>query len=221
MSKSITTQAPYSPREELANAVSHGIGVLLSLAALTYLLVAMPASHTVLQKTGLIVYGLSLLLMFLSSTLYHSVSDPRAKKMLKRLDHCAIYLLIAGSYTPMLTIILDGPLSDWILYTVWAMAFVGVGIKAFFAGRFKKLSTAAYLVMGWMSAILIVELYEALPLTAFLLMIGGGMSFSIGAVFYLSSRIPFNHAIWHIFVLAGALSHCWLILKYVMPTLAA
>jgi|TARA_B100000315_G_scaffold232148_1_gene244109 hemolysin III len=208
--------APYSPREELANALTHGIGFLFAVAALVYMINVAPLQLSAWQKAGVVVYAVSLILMFLVSTLYHAVSHPKAKTVLKRLDHCAIYLLIAGSFTPLLTIPIETPSAKAVLIVIWSMALVGVGFKAFFAGRFKWISTATYLLMGWLSVVVIYPLYQALATPGFLLLVVGGVAYTVGVIFYVNQKIPFNHAIWHCFVVMGAVSHCWLVVKYVL-----
>jgi len=208
--------APYSPSEELANAITHGVGFMVAIAALVYMISVTPLEYSVQQKAGIVVYGVSLILMFLSSTLYHAISQPKAKQLFKRFDHCAIYLLIAGTYTPMLTIAIESPLSDLVLIVVWTMAVFGVVFKAFFAGRFKRFSVASYLVMGALSLLVIYQLYQVLDAAAFSLLLIGGSAYVVGVVFYVNKRIAFNHAIWHGFVCIGALSHCWLVAGYLL-----
>ncbi len=208
--------APYSPREEFANALTHGVGLVVAVMALVYMLSVMPLVLSAWQQTGVVVYGVSLILMFLSSTLYHAVSQPQTKQVLKRFDHCAIYLLIAGTYTPLLTIAVQGGLADAVLIIVWAMAVVGVVFKVFFTGRFKWVSVGSYLLMGWMSVVVIYQLYQNLRTEAFVLLFAGGLAYSAGVIFYVNKKIPFNHAIWHCFVVIGALCHCWLIAGHVV-----
>lgn len=208
--------APYSPREEFANALTHGLGFLVAIAALAYMISVMPLELSVSQKTGVVVYGISLILMFLTSTLYHAVSHAGAKQVLKRFDHCAIYLLIAGSFTPLLTITLDSLSANVVLIVVWSMAVIGVVFKVFFTGRFKWISIGTYLLMGWLSVVVVYQLYEALATAGFVLLVAGGFAYTVGVIFYVNKNIPFNHAIWHCFVFIGAISHCWLIAGHVL-----
>lgn len=210
----MTIVAPYSRREEFANAITHGIGCVIAVVAvavLVHMINATPLELGVWQKTGVVVYGISLISMFLTSTLYHAASHPGAKQLLKRCDHCAIYFLIAGSLTPLLTIPIQSLSATAVLITVWSMAVIGIVFKAFFAGRYKWLSVGSYLVMGWLSLAVIGQLYQALSTASFALLMGGGLAYSFGVIFYLNKNIPFNHAIWHCFVFVGAMSHCWLI----------
>ena len=213
--KSIVAPA-YSVTEEFANTLTHGVGLLISIGALSYMITTMPTDISALQKTGVLAYGISLVLMFLISTLYHGITQPNAKALLKRLDHCAIYLLIAGTYTPILTISLDSPAASKLLVFIWSAAIAGVVFKAFFTGRFKSFSVITYVAMGWSSVFVISELYLVLAPLGFGLLVAGGIAYSIGVIFYVTKAITYNHAIWHCFVLMGALSHCWLILEYVV-----
>jgi hemolysin III len=206
----------YSAAEEVANALTHGIGLLISVVALIYMINIMPTDYSMLQKTGAVVYGVSLILMFLTSTLYHAISQPNAKDILKRLDHSAIYLLIAGTYTPILTIALNNVPATILLIILWSAAVAGVVFKAFFAGRFKWFSISTYVAMGWSAVFVIYELFLVISAPGFVLLMVGGAAYSIGVIFYVSKSIVFNHAIWHCFVLIGALSHCWFVLEYVL-----
>ena len=206
----------YSVAEEFANTLTHGVGLLVSVGALSYMMTTLPTDFSALQKTGVVAYGVSLVLMFLTSTLYHAITKPNAKGVLKRLDHCAIYLMIAGTYTPILTISLDSPAAHKLLVFIWSAAIAGVVFKAFFAGRFKWFSVTTYVAMGWSSVFVIYELYLVIAPPGFGLLMAGGIAYSIGVIFYVAKAVAFNHAIWHCFVLMGALSHCWLILEYVI-----
>ena len=206
----------YSAAEEIANALTHGVGTLIAAGAFIYIMAIMPADYTVLQKTGAMAYGISLILMFLTSTLYHAAKKTSVKDVLKRLDHSAIYLLIAGTYTPLLTILLHGLSAKVLLILIWSAAFAGIIFKAFFAGRFKWFSVTTYLAMGWAAVFVIYELFLVMAPPGFLLLLVGGAAYSIGVIFYVNKAIAFNHTIWHCFVLIGALSHCWLIVRYVL-----
>ncbi|ADN76014.1 channel protein, hemolysin III family [Ferrimonas balearica DSM 9799] len=207
----------YSIGEEIANAVTHGLGVAAAIVGLTLMLnkgiPVLPASGI----AAISVYGATLILMFLCSTLYHSIQHEPAKAVLKRLDHCAIYLLIAGSYTPLMLIALDNSASHLLLAFIWVLAAMGVLFKALFVHRFKKLAMVTYLAMGWASLAVIVELYAVLPTAGFILLLAGGLSYSLGTLFYAAKRFPYTHAIWHLFVLGGAVCHCLTIALYVIP----
>jgi hemolysin III len=163
------------------------------------------------------IYGASLIAMFLCSTLYHSITHGPSKAVLKRLDHCSIFLLIAGTYTPLLFIALKSQRSEILLAVIWVAAVVGVVIKALFIDKFKRLSLVMYLLMGWASVVVIYEVYQVLSFGGFLLLLIGGLSFSLGVPFYIAKKTPYTHAIWHLFVLLGAVCHCLTIAIYVIP----
>ncbi|TKB54233.1 PAQR family membrane homeostasis protein TrhA [Ferrimonas aestuarii] len=211
------TPPAYSVGEEIANAITHGLGVAAAIVGLTLMLTKGIGVLSGWEIAAVSIYGASLILLFLCSTLYHAIAHPKAKQVFKRLDHCAIYLLIAGTYTPMMVISLEGWQSKAILATIWSMAFIGIFFKALFVNRFKKLALTAYLVMGWMCLIVIYPLYQALSAPGFHLLWIGGLCYSLGVVFYVAKRLPFAHAIWHLFVLGGAVCHCVAIALYVIP----
>lgn len=204
----------YSPREEWANRLSHGLGLLLGGLGLVLLLhKGWDQGPRVLLSYG--VYGASLVLLYLASTLYHSVSSVAARRWSKLLDHCAIYLLIAGTYTPFLLVALDTPLAQGLMVVIWGLALAGVVFKLIFINRFKKVSLFTYLMLGWLSLVVIYQLYLHLDGTGLLLLGLGGLIYSLGVIFYVAKRIPYNHAIWHLFVLGGSLCHFMAIYGYI------
>ncbi|QSX38821.1 PAQR family membrane homeostasis protein TrhA [Shewanella sedimentimangrovi] len=211
-------QAAYSPREEFANSLSHGLGVLAALAATALMLLRGSSVLSTAQLLGVFIYGLSMVLLFACSTAYHSVKDPERKQKLKLLDHCAIYLLIAGTYTPLMMISLAKANADWVLLAIWLLALGGIGFKVLFLHRFKAISLLLYLAMGWLCMTVLDELIAGLSPLGFQLLLSGGLFYSLGVIFYAVKRIPFNHAIWHLFVLLGALSHFLCIYLTVLPT---
>ncbi|MDP2228904.1 MAG: hemolysin III family protein [Moraxellaceae bacterium] len=212
------TPAGYTLGEEIANAVAHGLGTAAAIVALTLMLVrALPVLPPA-EIAGIAVYGASLVTLFLSSTLYHSFTHAPTKAVLKRVDHCAIFLLIAGTYTPFLMITLKSPFAQTLLTIIWALAIAGVVFKIFFVHKFKRASLITYLVMGWLSLLVIWELYQALPAAAFNLLLAGGVAYTVGAGFYAAKQYRYTHAIWHLFVLAGAACHCVAIAAYVIPS---
>ncbi|OEG75807.1 hemolysin III family protein [Shewanella colwelliana] len=206
--KSISKAKPaYSSREEFANAISHGLGIIAGIIALIFSIIKGVDTLTPVQLFGVILYCSSIILLFSCSTLYHSVSDVGLKHKLKIADHCAIYLLIAGTYTPLMLIELNNSQTNWILSAIWIIAIGGVLFKTLFIHRFKVFSVILYLVMGWLCVFVMNDLIAAMSSLGFSLLLIGGLFYSVGVIFYVVKRIPYNHAIWHLFVLGGALSH--------------
>nr|AZC11034.1 putative hemolysin [Sodalis glossinidius] len=198
----------YSLAEEIANSVSHGVGVIFGIVGLVLMLnQAGEAGANAPALTSYSLYGGSMILLYLASTLYHAIPHPLAKRWLKKVDHCAIYLLIAGTYTPFLLICLASPLAKWLMVVIWLMAAVGIMFKLVFAHRFRAISIITYLTMGWLSLVVIYQLVQRLPAGGVALLAAGGVIYSLGVIFYVWERIPFNHAIWHGFVLGGTVCH--------------
>ena len=212
-----TSIATYSTREEQANAITHGIAALLALLASVMLVHKGLNTLSSAQLFGLIVYGASMVLLFLASTLYHSIQAERSRTLLKQLDHCAIYLLIAGTYTPFLMISLNSHSAYILLAVLWGLAAIGIVFKLFFVHRFAKVSLITYLLMGWLALFLIPDIYRALPRAGFDLLVAGGLCYTIGTLFYAAKRYPFTHAVWHLFVIGGAACHCIAVYSYVLP----
>lgn len=208
---------PYSLPEEIASSVTHGLGVLLALGALSVMVVYAALRGTVWHVVSCSVYGATLVILFAASTLYHSLPWPRAKAVMKVIDHSAIYLLIAGTYTPFLLVPLRGPWGWSLFGVIWGLALLGVVFKVFFAGRFKLFSTLVYVGMGWIVVVAIRPLWQNLPAGGLWWLVAGGVLYTAGTIFYLGRRIPFNHAIWHAFVLAGGLCHFLSVMLYVIP----
>jgi hemolysin III len=204
-----------SPREELASCVTHGLGVLFSVGALAWMLLL--AQGEPFRTVSAAVFGLSLVLLYTSSTLYHVVSNHRAKEIFQILDHACIYLLIAGTYTPLTLVALRGPWGWSLFGIVWFFALAGVLVKTCFTGKKDHwLSTALYLFMGWLAVIAINPLLAALPLAGLGWLVAGGVSYTLGVVFFAWKRLPFNHAIWHLFVLGGSLCHVLAVALYIL-----
>jgi len=207
----------YSLAEEIANSISHGIGCLFGIIGLVLLLSqAIDSRAGALAITSYSLYGGSMILLFLASTLYHAIPGQRAKYWLKKLDHSAIYLLIAGTYTPFLLVGLKSPLAHGLMAVIWGLALAGIVFKLAFAHRFEVVSLVTYLLMGWLSLIVIYQMVTRLPAGSVWLLAAGGVIYSLGVIFYVAKRIPFNHAIWHGFVLGGSLCHFFAIYLYVM-----
>jgi hemolysin III len=214
----MTAEPPqYSTGQEIANAVIHGAGVLLSLAGLGVLVVLASLRGTVWHVVSFSVYGATLVLLFSASTLYHSFRSPRVKRVLRIIDHCSIYLVIAGSYTPLLLVTLRGGWGWTLFGCVWSLTVAGIVLKVFFTGRFRVVSTLIYLGMGWMVIVALRPLLGLLPLGGFIWLLLGGILYSSGTLFYLWRRLPYHHAIWHLFVLAASICHYVAILLYVLP----
>ena len=198
---------PYSLREEVASAVTHGLGVLLSVGAGAVLITLAALTADVWTIVGASVFVGTLVLLYTSSTLYHAIPFERARAWLRTADHCAIYALIAGTYTPFLIGGLRGPWGWSLFGVVWGLAAVGVVVKLFTTGRFRVVSTAAYVAMGWLAVVATGPLREALPGSTLAWLVAGGVAYTAGAAVYLSRRIPYGHAVWHLFVLAGSACH--------------
>ncbi|WP_160932677.1 PAQR family membrane homeostasis protein TrhA [Vibrio tetraodonis] len=216
----MTTQhsPAYSTTEELANTLTHGVGILLGVVGLILLLIkAVDHNADTLTITSMSIYGASMIVLFLASTLYHAIPYQKAKRALKTFDHCAIYLLIAGSYTPFLLVSLRTPLAIGLMIVIWVLALIGIIMKLAFVYRYKKLSLVTYLMMGWLSLVVVYQLALNLEVGGLTLLAAGGIIYSLGVIFYVAKRIPFNHAIWHGFVLAGCACHFFAIYLYVDP----
>ena len=203
--------------EEIANVVTHGIGVVLSICALVLMLVYSMGEADPWRVGGVTVFGIALILMYLASTLYHAIPHPPLKKLLRVMDHCAIYLLIAGTYTPFLLVFMRGSWGWTLFFMLWGMAILGCGFKLFFTGRWNFVSTLCYIGMGWMALLTIKPAMENIPGMALFLMLLGGLSYTGGVLFYLWHRLPYHHAIWHLFVMGGSAIHFLAVIFYVVP----
>ena len=204
-------------REELANVVTHGLGALAALAG-GGVLVTLAAVHGDGWQLGAaIVFASSLLLLYLASTLYHASRDPLARARLKIFDHCAIYLLIAGTYTPFTLIGLRGDVGRNLFIAIWALALAGIVFKLYFTGRFKLVSTLIYIAMGWLVVLAIKPVMAALDTWTFGWMLAGGLAYTLGTVFYHRPRLRYSHAIWHLFVVAGSTCHFIAVTAQVLP----
>ena len=201
--------------EEQLNAWSHGIGALLGIAGLV-LLVVFTQNTIEWSLFSVIVYGISIIVLFAASTFYHAVKGEKRKHYFRIVDHISIYLLIAGTYTPVLLITLPDSLGWLLFWTVWGIAAFGVILKLFFTGRFEVFSTLLYLVMGWLIVFDFSTLADRMDTNGLLLLFSGGLFYTVGIVFYAIHKIPYNHVIWHLFVLGGAICHFFMIFGYVM-----
>jgi len=202
---------------EIANSVTHGIGALLAVAGLVLLVVFATMHGSAVHVVSVSIYGSSLVFLYLSSTLYHSIQKPRLKYIFRIIDHSAIYMLIAGTYTPFMLVTLQGP-RGWTMFgIIWALALVGIAYKIFFINRHVVISTLFYLLMGWLIVFSIGDLFANLPLNGIILLGAGGLSYTLGMIFYAFKDKLLMHAIWHLFVLGGSICHFFAILFYVIP----
>ncbi|WP_173916632.1 hemolysin III family protein [Halobacillus sp. Marseille-Q1614] len=206
----------FSKREEIANAVTHGIGVLLSIAMLVLLIVYASLEGTAWHIVSVSIYGGTMVLLYVSSTLVHSFPAGKAKDLFEIFDHSAIYLFIAGTYTPMLLIPLRGTLGWTLFGIVWGMAILGVIFKVFFVKRFVVLSTVFYVLMGWLIILAWGPLTAEVPAAGITYLVVGGVLYSIGAVFYVWRSFTYHHMVWHLFVLGGSIFHFFTIFFYVI-----
>jgi len=210
----MTSQASYSNSEEIANTLTHALGAVLSVIACYILLITEVSENNLSKIISYTVYSVSLVLLFSASTFYHAIKNPRRKKLFKLLDHCAIYLLIAGTYTPLMMITLNNQVGMIMLFIIWALAILGIFFKLKFGHRYKKTSLTTYLGMGLISVTIIDQLQEKLSNEGLMLLALGGAIYCLGVIFYVQKRIIFNHAIWHLFVLGGAICHFFMIYLY-------
>lgn len=201
--------------EEKLNAITHAIGAVFGIVALI-LLIVFETKKSVFSLFSVIVYGISIIILFTASTMYHSFTDEKKKHYFRIVDHISIYLLIAGTYTPVLLITLEQSKGWLLFYIVWAIAGFGVILKLFFTGKFETFSTLLYLVMGWLIVFDFSTLSSLMASNGLVLLIAGGLAYTVGIVFYAIEKIPYNHVIWHLFVLAGAILHFFMILFFVV-----
>ena len=208
----------YQPREELANALTHGFATLASVAGLILLIVfSVKFSGDAVLITSVSIFGASMILLYLASTLYHAITHPRAKRVLQLLDHAMIFVLIAGSYTPFCLVTLEGLVGYILCAAVWAIAVIGVTMQSFLLKKSDWISCALYLTMGWLVVFAIKPLIASLATGGLILLAAGGVAYSLRVIFYLCERIPYNHAIWHVFVFAGTVLQFLAVLLYVIP----
>jgi len=198
--------------EEIFNSITHGIGTLLSIAALVLLVVYASIRGNAWHIVSFSIFGASLVLLYLMSTLYHSFTKERVKNLFARFDHAAIFLLIAGTYTPFLLTTLRGALGWTFFGIIWALAITGVVIRSIYLTRFRKLMVAIYLIMGWMFVLAIVPMIKHMPVSSIVFLFLGGAFYSIGVIFYMWRKLKYGHGIWHLFVLAGSIMHFFSVL---------
>lgn len=207
----------YNPLEEKINVITHAVGIVISIAALVLLVMFASFYGNVWHIVSFSIYGASLIALYTASTIYHSIQDPKWRYRFNIVDHSAIYILIAGTYTPFALVTLNGTVG-WVLFGVtWGIAAIGIIFKIFFTGRFDIISTIAYVAMGWIVIFAINPLMDNLPINGIFWLFLGGIFYTIGAIIYAINRIKFNHAIFHVFVLLGSISHFFAVFFYVLP----
>lgn len=205
----------YSNTEEKLNILTHGFGLLLAIIVLPILVLKSFEYQEFWKTISFVIYSLSLIVLYAASTFYHAAQSPKLRRKLNIFDHAAIYVLIAGSYTPFCLVVLPEETGWYMFVFVWLFALVGVVLKLFFTGKFDKISTALYLIMGWQVVFLIKPLMNNLSYDGLFYLIAGGVFYTIGAILYSIKKVPYNHAIFHVFVLLGSFSHFWAIYKYI------
>lgn len=204
-------------QREWANQLTHGLGTILALGTLAVMVPVAALKGTARHVVGTSIFGASLVVLYAMSTLYHASRNPRLKHIFHVLDHAAIFVLIAGTYTPFCLVTLQGAWGWSLFGTIWGLAISGILIKAILGPNGGRLSTAVYLTMGWLVLIAIVPLARALPFGGWAWLLGGGLCYSVGVLFYTWERLAYHHAIWHLFVLAGSACHVVTVLAYVIP----
>lgn len=207
----------YTAAEELANILTHGAALAAAIIGTAVLVAFTIANGDGWQIASSAVYGVTLISLYSASTLYHAFRRPEVKRVLRVLDHCAIYLLIAGTYTPFALVVLRDGWWGWVLFAaIWSLTAAGIVFKVFFTGKFNGLSTAIYVVMGWMCVLVAKPLVDALTVEALVWISAGGVAYTAGIVFYHNRRIPYSHAVWHVFVIAGSVCHFLAISRHVL-----
>jgi hemolysin III len=206
----------FSLTEEIWHAITHGIGLALSIAALTIMVAYSSQSGSMISVIASVLFGTTLIILYGSSTLYHAITHHELKKKFQQFDHASIYILIAGSYTHVTLVSLGDTLGYSIFAVVWGVSIVGIYLKFAYPGRFEKLSLVLYLLLGWLIVIAINPLLEVMAPGGLWLLLIGGLFYTFGVIFYVWDSLPFNHAIWHLFVMGGSISHFFMVLLYVI-----
>lgn len=207
----------YSVLEEVLHASTHGLGALLSILGLSWMLYVSVAAADPWRIVASAIYGTTLVMLFLASTVYHGMYKSRHREIFKLLDHCAIYLLIAGTYTPFLLVAMRTNTGWWLFGAIWALATAGIIKKLWFRHRYPKIALASYLVMGWLIVVAAPQMAHAIGPNGMAWLLAGGLCYSIGAIFYAAKKIPFNHAVWHVLVLGGGICHFLGVVWHVLP----
>ena len=197
----------FSKREEIVNAITHGIGALLAMAALVLLVVFSSFNGTAWHITSFAIFGSTLVILYIMSTLYHSLPHQKVKKLFRKFDHMSIFLLIAGTYTPFCLTILNGWVGWTIFGMAWFCAVAGIVLKAFYTGKGDIISTLLYVTMGWVIVFFIRPVYEGMSMEGFMFLLAGGFFYTLGVFFFVNDKITYRHSIWHMFVLGGSIFH--------------
>jgi hemolysin III len=198
--------------EEIVNSITHGIGVLLSIAALVILVVFAALHGNAWHIVSFTIFGVSLIVLYTASTLYHSFTGEKVKNIFARLDHASIFLLIAGTYTPILLTTLRGALGWTLFGIIWTTAITGIVIRSIYLHKYRKIMVGIYLIMGWMFVFALKSVIHSFPPVSLLFLISGGITYSLGVIFYAWRKLPYGHGIWHLFVLGGSICHFFAIL---------
>lgn len=217
MSQPLQATSTQSHLEEVANSLTHGIGLVLSAAGLALLVTLAAFKGTALHITAVSIYGASMVFLYAASTLYHTSRTPRVKQALRVVDHIAILVMIAGGYTPFTLVLLRDEVGWILLGSVWSIAIAGMFFKLFSNQRYGFISTLIYVAMGWLGVLFIEPMLSVLPLEGLLWILGGGLAYTVGLIFFAWERLPFNHTIWHLFVLLGSICHFVAVLRFVIP----
>lgn len=210
-------EGDYTLKEEIIHGITHGIGTIASIVGLVFLLIRAITQGTVWHIVSFAIYGASLILLYLASTLYHSIQIRSWKITLKKLDHSAIFLLIAGTYTPFLLTTLRGTLG-WVLFgIIWGLAIIGLVIKLGFIAHLEKASLVLYLAMGWLVVVAMKQLITTMTPATLILLLVGGLAYTVGVIFYVWRKLPYNHSIWHVFVMVGSVAHYFSVINILRP----
>lgn len=197
----------YTKHEEIWNAVTHGFGAACAIAALVIAIIMAAVRGNAWYIVSFSIYGATQIILYLESTLYHSIPNAKVKRLFRKFDHMSIFILIAGTYTPFCLTVLRGPIGWTIFGIVWGCAVIGIILKCFNTGKYENLSTALYIAMGWIIIIAIKTLYQRMPMWGLITLVAGGVAYTAGTYFFTNDKIKYNHAIWHLFVLAGSMLH--------------
>ena len=212
----MTKQTDRLAADEIANTITHGFGLILSLIGFAVLLALAWRTGNYWHKLSCSIYGASLVLLYAASTFYHAARGPRAKNLLRVADHCGIYLLIAGSYTPFVLGPLRAGIGWYVFFLVWGVALTGIFVRAVLGAHFRILTVVSYAALGWGGILLIKPLAAMFPVTGLMWIIAGGLAYTLGIIFYGGKFWRYNHAVWHVFVMAGSICHFWAVVYYIL-----